>query len=54
MDKIHRVSCIDRRGRDTSLRGDVEVIFGEPILFRSDTPPRPTRPPRLDAAVAAL
>lgn len=30
MDKIHRVSCIDRRGRDTSLRGDVEVIFGEP------------------------
>jgi hypothetical protein len=35
------------------LRGDVEVIFGEPMLFDSDTDPVAATQ-RLEAAVAAL
>ena len=51
--KIHRLSWIDQRGRGTSPRGDVEVIFGEPILFDAGTDPV-TATSRLETAVAAL
>jgi long-chain acyl-CoA synthetase len=51
--KIHRLSWIDQRGKGTSPRGDVEVIFGEPILFDAGTDPV-TATTRLEGAVAAL
>jgi 1-acyl-sn-glycerol-3-phosphate acyltransferase len=51
--KIHRLSWIDRRGRGTSPRGAVEVIFGEPILFGEGTDATEATA-RLEAAVAAL
>jgi long-chain acyl-CoA synthetase len=51
--KIHRLSWIDRRGRGTSPRGAVEVIFGEPILFGEGTDASEATA-RLEAAVAAL
>jgi non-ribosomal peptide synthetase component E (peptide arylation enzyme) len=38
---------------DTSLRGDVEVIFGEPIFFAAGTAAN-TATDRLEEAVAAL
>jgi predicted NBD/HSP70 family sugar kinase len=34
---IHTMSWIDQRGMP--LRGDVEVIFGKPLVFDSDTDP---------------
>jgi 1-acyl-sn-glycerol-3-phosphate acyltransferase len=51
--KINRMSWIDRRGSGTSLRGDVEVIFGEPLLFDADTDPVEATT-RLESAVGAL
>ena len=51
--KIHRLSWIDQRGPGTSPRGDVEVIFGEPILFPAGTDATAATE-RLQAAVAAL
>ena len=51
--KIHRLSWIDRRGPDTSPRGDVEVIFGEPIRFAAGTDAS-VATARLEEAVAAL
>ena len=49
--KIHRMAVLDRMG--WPLRGDVEVVFGDPIRFAGDTDPNEaTR--RLEAAVAAL
>ncbi len=49
--RIKKMSIIDRKG--WPLRGDVEVIFGDPIMFASDTDPgEATR--RIEAAVAAL
>ena len=49
--RIKKMSIIDRKG--WPLRGDVEVVFGEPIRFASDTEPaEATR--RIEAAVAAL
>jgi long-chain acyl-CoA synthetase len=51
--KIGRLSWIDRRGPGTSPRGDVEVIFGEPILFDAGTD-AVIATARLEAAVAAL
>ena len=49
--RIKKMSIIDRKG--WPLRGDVEVIFGDPIRFASDTDPgEATR--RIEAAVAAL
>jgi long-chain acyl-CoA synthetase len=51
--KINRLSWIDQRGRGTSPRGDVEVIFGEPILFDAGTD-AVTATARLEAAVNAL
>jgi long-chain acyl-CoA synthetase len=51
--KIHRLSWIDQRGKGTSPRGDVEVIFGEPLLFDAGTDAAAATT-RLEAAVAAL
>ena len=51
--KIHRLSWVDQRGPGTSPRGDVEVIFGEPILFDAGTEPTAATA-RLEEAVAAL
>jgi long-chain acyl-CoA synthetase len=51
--KINRMSWIDRRGAGTSLRGDVEVIFGAPILFDADTDPTDATT-RMESAVGAL
>jgi long-chain acyl-CoA synthetase len=51
--KIHRLSWIDRRGRGTSPRGAVEVVFGEPILFGEGTDAAEATA-RLEAAVTAL
>ncbi|HEX7171070.1 MAG TPA: AMP-binding protein [Candidatus Limnocylindria bacterium] len=51
--KIHRLSWIDQRGKGTSARGDVEVIFGEPMLFDAGTD-AVAATARLEAAVAAL
>jgi long-chain acyl-CoA synthetase len=49
--KIKTMSVLDRKG--WPLRGDVEVVFGDPITFASDTDPNvATR--ELEAAVAAL
>jgi long-chain acyl-CoA synthetase len=51
--KINRFSWADRRGPGTSPRGDVEVIFGEPILFPAGTD-HPAATARLEEAVGAL
>ncbi len=51
--KIHRLSWIDQRGAGTSLRGDVEVIFGQPIHFSAGTDAAAATG-RLEEAVAAL
>ena len=51
--RINRLSWIDRRGPGTSLRGDVEVVFGEPMYFSSGTDAAAATD-RLERAVAAL
>jgi long-chain acyl-CoA synthetase len=51
--RINRLSWIDRRGPGTSLRGDVEVVFGEPMYFASGTDASAATD-RLEEAVAAL
>jgi 1-acyl-sn-glycerol-3-phosphate acyltransferase len=51
--KIHRLSWVDRRGPGTSPRGDVEVIFGEPIYFPAGTD-HVAATARLEEAVEAL
>jgi long-chain acyl-CoA synthetase len=51
--KIHSMSIIDRRRFPGPLRGDVELVVGEPIWFDSDTD-HATATTRLEAAVAAL
>jgi hypothetical protein len=49
--KIRQYSLADRIG--WPLRGDVEVVFGEPLTFAHDSDPRDvTR--SIQAAVAAL
>jgi 1-acyl-sn-glycerol-3-phosphate acyltransferase len=59
---IHRMSWLDAhwpggtngiQNGTSSLRGDVEVVFGEPIWFPSDTTPADATE-RLEAAMAAL
>lgn len=50
---IHKMSLIDRRRWPSPLRGDVELIIGEPIRFDADTD-HATATTRLEAAVAAL
>jgi long-chain acyl-CoA synthetase len=51
--KIHRLSWIDQRGPGTSPRGDVEIVFGEPIFFASGTDANAATA-QLQEAVAAL
>jgi len=51
--KIHRMSIIDRRRLPSALRGDVELVIGEPIWFDSTTD-HATATTMLEAAVAAL
>lgn len=51
--KINRLSWIDQRGVGTSPRGDVEIIFGEPIHFAAGTDAT-VATEQLQEAVAAL
>jgi long-chain acyl-CoA synthetase len=51
--KVHRYSRFDKDARGTSLRGDVEVVFGKPLTFPIDDDPiRATA--EIRAAVEAL
>lgn len=49
--KVRQMSIVDRIG--WPLRGDVEVVFGDPIYFANDTDPQ-VATGRLEAAIAAL
>ena len=51
--KIHRMSIIDRRHFPGPLRGDVELVIGEPMWFDADTD-HAAATTRLEAAVATL
>jgi long-chain acyl-CoA synthetase len=51
--KINRISIIDKRRLPAALRGDVELVFGEPIWFDS-TMDHNAATTQLEAAVAAL
>ncbi len=51
--KINRMSIIDKRRLPAALRGDVELVIGEPIRFDS-TMDHNAATTRLEAAVAAL
>lgn len=51
--RIHRLSWIDKRGPGTSPRGDVEIVFGEPIVFAAGTDAT-VATTRLEEAVTAL
>jgi 1-acyl-sn-glycerol-3-phosphate acyltransferase/acyl carrier protein len=51
--KIHSMSIIDRRHVRGPIRGDVELVVGEPMWFDADTD-HATATTRLEAAVAAL
>ena len=51
--KINRISIIDRRRFPAALRGDVELVIGEPIWFDS-TMDHAAATTQLEAAVAAL
>ncbi len=50
---IHEMSWIDRRSWPSPLRGDVELVLGDPIWFDADTD-HTAATTRLEAAVAAL
>jgi long-chain acyl-CoA synthetase len=50
---IHRMSWIDRRRWPSPLRGDVELVVGQPIWFDADTD-HAAATTRLEAAVANL
>ena len=51
--KVHRHSRFDKGTSGTSLRGDVEVVFGKPLRFPvDDDPNRATA--EIRAAVEAL
>jgi long-chain acyl-CoA synthetase len=51
--KIHAMSIVDRRSFQGPIRGDVELVVGDPIWFDADTD-HATATTRLEAAVAAL
>jgi len=51
--RINRLSWVDRQGPGSSLRGDVEIVFGEPLYFASGTDASAATD-RLEDAVAAL
>ena len=50
---IHHMSIIDRRRLPSRLRGDVELVIGQPIWFDAETD-HATATTRLEAALAAL
>jgi long-chain acyl-CoA synthetase len=50
---INEMSVIDRRRWPSKLRGDVELVIGEPLRFDADTD-HATATTQLEAAVAAL
>ncbi len=50
---IHRMSIIDRRRLPAPLRGEVEIVVGQPIRFDATTDPA-SATTRLEATVAAL
>ena len=50
---IHEMSWIDRRRWPSPLRGDVELVLGDPIWFDADTD-HAAATTRLEAAVGAL
>jgi long-chain acyl-CoA synthetase len=50
---IHEMSWIDRRRWLSPLRGDVELVLGDPIIFDADTD-HAAATTQLEAAVAAL
>ena len=50
---IKRMALFDRRRFPAPLRGEVEVVFGEPLRFDADSDPA-TVSARLEQAVAAL
>lgn len=51
--RINRMSFIDRRRFPASIRGDVELVIGEPIWFAADMD-HAEATTRLEQAVAAL
>ena len=57
--KINKVSVLDHwdrswdASRSNGWRGDVEVVFGDPLYFPAGTPPTEATA-KLQAAVAAL
>ncbi len=51
--KIHRMSIVDRRRFPGPIRGDVELVIGEPMWFDADSD-HATATTRLQAAVDAL
>ena len=51
--KINSMSIVDKRRFPAPLRGDVELVLGEPIRFDADTD-HATATTMLEAAVAAL
>jgi hypothetical protein len=48
---IHTMSRFDARGKP--IRGDVEIVFGKPLMFDSDTDPE-VATQQLEQAVLAL
>ncbi len=50
---IHKMAWIDRRRWPSPLRGEVELVVGDPIVFDADTD-HATATTRLEAAVSAL
>ncbi len=51
--KVHSMSVIDKRRLPSPLRGDVELVIGEPMWFDS-TMDHAAATTRMEAAVAAL
>ena len=51
--KINRLSWVDQRGPGTAPRGDVEIVFGQPIHFAAGTDAN-VATAQLEAAVDAL
>jgi long-chain acyl-CoA synthetase len=51
--RVRRMSLVDRRRLPAALRGDVELVVGEPLRFDADTDPS-VATSRLEEAVATL
>jgi hypothetical protein len=52
--KIHRMSIIDRRRFPAALRGDIELVIGEPMWFDADYRPRDRHDPTRGSGRGAL